>query len=148
MNPGQDWIVAATMATEVPPAPAPGFPAKMIPLAIAAVAHVIRNRVASPLFPDTAVEVVLQPKQFSAVCRWVTGRSYWAEALAGRWFPRHVLRCLSAWQDPSQPTPVPGALYYYSPVSMVPRDAVPYWTVGKTEIPCPGLDPGWFRFYA
>jgi spore germination cell wall hydrolase CwlJ-like protein len=115
----------------------------MIPLAIRAVADTIRARVASPLFPNTAVEVVLQPKQFSAVCR----EDYWRRALAGTWQPAHVARCLRLWQDLTLPAVAPGALWYYSPISMVPQGSVPSWVAGRTRVPTPQIDSFYFRFY-
>lgn len=140
---GQDYLVAATIATEVPPTATTDFSADQIVLAIRAVCDVIRNRVASPLFPNTAVEVVLQPRQFSAVCR----EDYWRHALAGRWFPRHVASCLAAWRYAPAPPVVPGALYYFSPISMEPVGREPTWLAGKTELIIPKLNPHYFRFF-
>ena len=142
MSDGQDWIVACVIATEVPPKSTGGFSAVMIPVAIQAVSDVIRNRAASGKFPDTAVEVVLQPKQFSAVCR----EDYWRKAMAGKWFPAHVAKCLAIWQNPGPPV-APGALYYYSPISMVPPMSAPGWAAKLTEVPAAGLDRTYFRFY-
>lgn len=140
---GQDYVVACTIATEVPPTPTTNFSSDMIVLAIRAVCDVIRNRVASPLFPNTAVEVVLQPKQFSAVCH----DDYWRHAVAGHWFPRHVASCLAAWRYAPAPPVVLGALWYFSPVSMEPRDSFPNWFKGKQEIIVPKLNPEYFRFF-
>ena len=140
---GQDWIVACVVATEVPPKPTGNFTAPMIPLAIRAVCDVIRNRVGDARFGDNAVSVVLQPKQFSAVCR----EPYWRDAMAGKWFPHHVQQCLEVWQDNPTGNVVPGAKWYYSPISMVPRWSEPSWVKGLTEVTVEGLDTAYFRFY-
>lgn len=139
---GQDYVVACVIATEVPPVPQGSFTNDMIPLALRCVADVIRNRVASPDFPHTAVEVVLQKNQFSAVCR----EDYWRRAMAGLWQPRHVDLAMKIWQA-RQPTVVPEALWYYSPISMVPKDSEPSWLSGKTEVLVPTLSREYFRFY-
>lgn len=138
---GQDYVVAAVIATEVPPQVKPDFPDTQIALAIEAVAEVIRNRVASPKFPNTAVQVVLQKNQFSAVCR----EDYWIKCLAGLWFPTHLSRCLQLWQQSRQPPLVPGALYYYSPVSMNPPMSKPSWWDDTREVKSP-INPDYFRF--
>lgn len=139
---GRDYVVACVIATEVPPQPTGTFTAEMILIGIRAVCAVIRNRVAAA-FAEDAVGVVLAPKQFSAVCR----EDYWRKAMAGRWFPGHVAKCLHEWQHPA-PVPIAvGATYYYSPVSMVPPGRVPDWVAGKTEVLVPGLDRQYFRFY-
>lgn len=139
---GPDWIVAATIATEIPPRPQGPFTREMIPVAIAAICDVIRNRVHDPRFPDTAVEVVLQPRQFSAVCR----EDYWRRAMAGLWEPSHMARCLEEWQHPAEHATAPGATHYYSPVSMVPPDREPSWIHGMTEVPV-AVDKSYFRFF-
>jgi len=139
---GRDYIVACVIATEVPPLATGTFTNAMIPLAIQAVCDVIQNRAASPGFPDDPVSVVLQPKQFSAVCR----EEYWRQAMAGMWFPRHVAMCLGYWQ--TAPAPSMDALWYYSPISMEPPGRVPSWVEGKTEVLIAGLDREYFRFYA
>ena len=140
---GQDYVVAVVIATEVPPEPTGTFTAEMIPLALHAVCDVIRNRVADPEFPDTAVQVVLQPKQFSAACR----EDYWIRAMAGLWFPTHVANAFTTWQAHTSPI-TDGACWYYSPVSMEPAGSQPAWIAGKREVLVPGLDRGYFRFYA
>jgi spore germination cell wall hydrolase CwlJ-like protein len=139
---GQDYVVAVTIATEVPPEPTGTFRASMVPIAIQAVADVIRARVRDPRFPNTPVEVVLQPKQFSAVCRQV----YWRRAMAGEWFPGHVATCLAIWKA-DRPPVAPGALWYYSPVSMVPPGREPSWAAEKTAVYVEHLDPYYFRFF-
>lgn len=141
-----DWIIAATIATEVPPVPRDSFSAGMILQAIECVAEVIRNRVRTPGFPKTAVEVVLQPHQFSAVRLGDDAGNYWVHALAGLWQPQHVQRCLQIWQESASPL-VPGVLWYYSPISMVPKDSEPHWLAGKEEVLVPGIDREWFRWY-
>lgn len=158
-----EWIVAATIATEVPPAPVQSsaskvpFTQSMILAAQQAVAEVIANRVADPRFPNTAVNVVLQPKQFSGTLRGLASipkRDIWADALAGTWFPTHVQECLLAWRRVLEMLRtgqdrrlVPGALWYYSPVSMEPPFRVPDWAPPKTAVPCEIIASDYFRFY-
>lgn len=139
---GRDYVVACVVATEVPPVPTGTFTADMIPTAIRAVCDVIRNRVADPRFPKTAVDVVLEPGQFSAVCR----QDYWRKAMAGSWFPTHVAGALAAWRELLSPV-APGALWYYSPISMDPPDSAPSWAANRREIVVPGIDPEYFRFF-
>ncbi len=165
MASAEEWLVAATIATEVPPAPVQSsaskdmFTSAMILIAQQAVAEVIANRVAAPGFPKTAVQVVLQPKQFSGTLRGLSlpkdmKRDIWADAIAGLWFAPHVLECLQAWRRvvEMQRTGhdawiVPGALYYYSPVSMAPPFRIPDWAAGKVAVPCERVSPDYFRFY-
>lgn len=139
---GKDWIVAATVATEVPPPGTTALDDASVALARQAVCNVIRARVTSGRFPNDPVLVVLQPKQFSAVCT----QDYWRNACAGLWCPSHVAACLAEWQG-STGNAAAGALWYYSPISMIPKDAEPVWVPGKTEILVPGLDREFFRFY-
>jgi spore germination cell wall hydrolase CwlJ-like protein len=114
----------------------------MVPVALQAVCDVIRNRVANPAFPDTPVQVVLQPKQFSAVCR----EDYWIRAMAGLWEPAHVAAALSTWQAHG-PVVAPGACWYFSPVSMTPPGSQPPWIAGKAEVLVPSIDRAYFRFF-
>lgn len=139
----QGYIVASVIATEVPPVPKPDFPDTQIALAIEAVAEVIRNRVddTTPQWPNTAVQVVMQKNQFSAVCR----QDYWIKCLAGAWFPNHLQRCWQLWQQERQPPLVPGALYYYSPISMDPPHSKPSWWNDAREVKSP-INPDYFRF--
>ena len=141
-----DWVVAATIATEVPPVPQGVFTADMIPRARRAVAEVIRNRHTSGRFQPTPAEVVLAPRQFSAVCR----EDYWRRAVAGTWQPRHVMRSLDAWYaavtDPTGDL-ADGATHYYSPISMVPKWSAPGWIQGMTEVRIPGISRDFFRWY-
>jgi hypothetical protein len=144
VTPGQDYVVAVVVATEVPPpGTIPAFTDDMVVIALRAVCEVVRNRVAHPAFPDTAVQVVLAPKQFSAVCR----EDYWIRAMAGLWEPRHVQQALDTWQHHAPISLVPGALWYYSPASMSPPFSEPPWLVGKTEVLVEGLSRDYFRFY-
>lgn len=142
----QEWIVAATIATEVPPYPHGAFTAEMIPVSLRAVAEVIRNRASSPHFPDTAVEVVLQPRQFSAVCR----DAYWTQAIAGKWCDTHVDNALDAWRyavgEPAYDI-AQGATHYFSPCSMKPVGSVPAWIQNMTEINIPSIDTTFFRWF-
>jgi len=138
-----DYLVAVTIATEVPPRPTGNFTEPMIDLAIRAVAEVIRNRAADPHFPDTEAAVVLQARQFSAVCR----EDYWRRAICGDWFPAHVERCLRIWHEIPIRSVVPGACWYYSPISMVPPFRVPDWAKALVEVPLEGMHADYFRFY-
>lgn len=135
------WTVAAVVATEVPPQAKPDFGDDQIALAIRCVLDVMKNRAALGTWGDTLVEVVLAPKQFSAVCR----EDYWIKAMAGKWCPSHVQRCFQevVLDRPAQID----ATYYYSPVSMKPPGAVPGWAASKTEVLVPGLSTTYFRFY-
>lgn len=141
---GPDYVVACVIATEVPPVPTGSFTEAMIDPAIQAVAQVIRNRAADPRFPNTPVEVVLAPRQFSAVC----SQDYWRRAMAGKWEPSHVDRCIAGWcgLTGSLLTDFP-ALWYYSPYSMVPKDSAPSWAATRTEVLVPGIDREYFRFF-
>lgn len=162
----EEWLVAATIATEVPPTPlrSPNskeqFTAEMIMPAQQAVAEVIAHRVADPRFPKSPLAVVLQLKQFSGVLRGLSlsdvgHRDIWLEAVDGQWFPQHVAECLQAWRrvcewarTSATGNPlVPGALWYYSPVSMLPAGRVPGWALGKTPVPCTWVAADYFRFY-
>lgn len=142
---GREYVVAVVMATEVPPVPQAEFTAEMIPLALRAVANVIRNRTVRPGFPEDPVSVVLAPKQFSAVCR----EPYWRDAMAGRWQPNHVRTALQVWRASAidRVSLVPGATHYYSPISMIPRGSSPTWAAGMDEVLVPGLSREYFRFY-
>jgi len=130
-----DFIVAVTAATEIPPdAPIEEFKAVM---------DVMRNRVKSPHFPDTPVEVVLQRNQFSAVCR----EKYWFDALNGKWLPKHVEKCYNLWIQGGEDT-TDGAVYYYSPISMNPPNSKPKWNFTHLEETSPkGVRKNYFRFY-
>jgi len=162
----EEWIVACTIATEVPPSPVQSsgskemFTAAMILVAQQAVAEVIANRLANPAFPKTAAGVVLQPKQFSGTLRGLSvtkGKDYWVDAITGNWFPQHVAECLQAWRRVQEMIRtghdgrvVPGALYYYSPVTMSPPFRVPDWVSAPTpkqSIPCERISADYFRFY-
>ncbi len=144
----RDILVAATIATEVPPVHRRDeilgityeFTTEMIPLAIAAVADVIAGRVLNHRFPNDPVAVVLQPKQFSGV-----GKDYWIRAISGHWFPQHVGACLDEWHR--QRSYELGALWYYSPVSMIPPMSSPPWVMRLHEVLVPGLSKDYFRFY-
>jgi len=141
-----DYLVAVTIATEVPPRPTDVFTADMIDPAIRAVCEVIHNRTADPHFPDSPVAVVLQPKAFSADCK----QDYWFRAVAGSWLPRHVARCYDTWMESSvKPwTPlVRGAVYYFSPVNMNPRGAEPKWMKGLEEVVFPAVSNWYFRWF-
>lgn len=142
-------LVASVMATEIPPQQPPDgppFTPRMRELAQRAIASVIRNRVALPGFPDTAAEVVLQRKAFSAV--WlsqVRGQDYWIRACAGRWFPAHVASCLQAWSDRG-PDITDGCTHYYSPIHMEPPGREPDWWQQLEEVEIEGLTGPYYRF--
>lgn len=137
------YIVAVTVATEVPPdAPIEEFKA---------VIDVMRNRAASGRWSMRAgrrtdaqalVHVVLSKNQFSAVCR----EGYWRRAMAGDWQPRHVARCFDLvatdWPDTTD-----GATHYYSPIGMIPPSRVPLWQPGMRETFPPGVRALYFRFF-
>lgn len=157
----EEWLVAATIATEVPPKPTtnPNSPqawtAEAIPLAIRAVAEVIAVRAKTNGFPQSPLGVVLQLKQFSGVLRGLSlkdvgHRDIWIEAVSGLWFPEHVGRCLAEWRRISRDPETRiagGATHYYSPVGMLPPGSKPSWTVGKTLVAVAGVPLDWFSFY-
>jgi len=151
----EECLVAATIATEVPPNPTGAFTAEMIPLAIRAVAEVMDNRTRAPQFAKTALGVVLQPKQFSGVMRGITAaalghRDIWLDAVSGAWKPDHVARCLAEWRRLArnpEPRLAPGALFYYSPSGMIPKGRVPDWVANLTPVPLVGVSEEFFRFF-
>jgi len=157
----EEWIVAVTIATEVPPTPTKSvnsqetFTAAMIMAAQQAVAEVILTRARDPRFPHSAAGVVLQPRQFSAVMRGLTAaalghKDIWLEGMAGEWFPQHVEECLSTWRRVAagKATPlVKGATHYYSPVSMKPPLSAPSWVSPMTPVVCAGVSSDYFRFF-
>lgn len=144
MMPGGDFVVACVVATEVPPTgTVAAFTDDRVALGLRAVCEVIRNRAASGQFPANPVEVVLQPKQFSAVC----SQDYWRRAMAGLWEPAHVQAALDTWQHPAPIALVPRVLWYYSPASMNPPFSEPSWLAGKVEVVVDGLSGDYFRFY-
>lgn len=139
---GRRYIVAAVVATEVPPT---------APLAeFKAVIDVMRNRAASGRWGGAnlsrtswaaLVHVVLAPHQFSAVCN----ADYWRAALAGEWQAAHVERCYyllgEGWPDTTD-----GATHYYSPIGM-PAHRVPDWAAAMREVRPDGVRPEFFRFF-
>lgn len=155
----EEWLVAATIATEVPPSPAskPGFApwtAEAIPLAIRAVAEVIAARVGKSGFAQRPLGVVLQVKQFSGVLRGlrltdVGHRDIWLDAVSGLWFPDHVSRCLAEWRrtERSEARIAGGATHYYSPVGMLPPGSKPQWAVSMPQVSVAGVPADWFSFY-
>lgn len=156
----EEWLVAATIATEVPPVPTrspysrDGWPAEAIPLAIRAVAEVIAERVTRDGFPDAPLGVVLQVKQFSGVLRGVTlrqvgHRDIWLDAVTGSWFPGHVGRCLAEWRRLARSAEriAGGATHYYSPVSMLPPGSTPRWAVDMEPVAVIGVPADWFSFF-
>lgn len=156
----EEWIVAVTIATEVPPRPTtnPNSPqpwlAEAIPLAIRAVAEVVATRAKTNGFPNSALGVVLQLKQFSGVLRGLSlkavgHRDIWLDAVCGIWFPDHVGKCLAEWRRVMRSAEriAGGATHYYSPVGMLPPGSKPSWVVGKTLHTVTGVPIDWFSFY-
>ena len=130
----QVYLVAVTIATELPPdAPLEEYKA---------VIDVIRNRVKSGRWGKLAVDVVLARNQFSAVCR----ETYWRNAVAGNWLPSHVERCLNLWTVDWADT-TDGAMYYYSPISMIPQWSAPAWAASLVEVTVEGTRPTHFKFF-
>ena len=130
----QLYIVAVTAATEIPPFPdTPEAEFK-------GVIDVIRNR--ARIFRKSLVDVVMAPRQFSAVCR----ETFWRDAICGKWFPAHVERCYRLLQQDWSDT-TGGATHYYSPIGMVPRGSVPSWAGSMVEISIEGVRPNYFRFF-
>lgn len=142
-----DRLVAATIASEVPPPGTTKFTPDQIALARLLVAEVIYHRVKYQKWGDTAYSVITARLQFSAVLR----EPYWFKAVLGDWFPGHVDACAAAWAAvnvPGYSFKLPAlTLNYYSPVSMVPAGAVPPWVPGLVEVIVPELDRDYFRFY-
>jgi len=142
-------LIAATIASEVPPPGTTKFTPDQITLARLLVAEVIHHRAASQKWGHVgdAYAVITARLQFSAVLR----EEYWFKAVLGEWFPGHVDTCEAAWNavnTPGYSFTLPAlTLNYYSPVSMKPAGAVPPWVKGLIEVPVPGLDPDYFRFY-
>jgi len=135
MQQAHDYLVAVTVATEVPPdAPIEEFKA---------VIDVIRNRVKAGKWGPLPINVVMAPKQFSAVCR----EDYWRRAVAGTWFPHHVEKCLALWRSSWAPDTTDGATYYYSPISMIPQWSAPSWAASLTEVQVAGTRPTHFKFF-
>lgn len=135
-NAARDYVVAVTVATEVPPdAPEAEF---------RAVIDVIRNRMADDRFPTDEVEVCLQPRQFSAVCR----EDYWRLAMAGRWLPSHVAKCYALWRREWTDT-TDGATHYFSPIGMSPTGTEPDWAASPEmeEVEVVGVRADYFRFF-
>jgi len=131
-----DYLVAVCVATEVPPHDSPIEEMK-------AVIDVIRNRARLGTFGGPlAVDVVMKPRQFSAVCR----EDYWRRALNGEWFPWHVEKALELWRQEWEDT-TDGATHYYSPISMVPKWSAPSWAPSMTPVNVPGVRGDYFRFF-
>lgn len=131
---GMYYIVGVVVATEVPPdAPIEEFKA---------VIDVMRNRAKRSNNIGDLVSVVLAKNQFSAVCR----EDYWRKAMAGKWLPQHVDKCVElvkqSWEDTTD-----GATYYYSPVSMIPKWSAPAWAERFIEKEVKGVRKEFFRFY-
>jgi hypothetical protein len=138
------------------------------------IAQVIYNRVASPRYPDTAVEVILQRAQFSAFNPytksdhkmkpaeifqahfWKVAKPAGGAALLA-YAIDHASKMVEADAEGQRISDLitPATLHYWSPVSLDPktqhRDAegfrAPYWWPTATRIYTPeGFDPERFRF--
>lgn len=118
----------------------------------------IRNRVESKRYPNTFGAVVMQPSQFSAFNDWqgvgeddmyelglahirkhaLADKLPYAEACAA-----HVIAA-PMWQRPFSSR----VLYYYSPVSMIPKRTQPKWWDAEVrrEVLVSGVDPDRFVF--
>lgn len=125
-------IVAVVVATEVPP--------DSPDAEIRAVIDVMRNRAKARAL--SLVEVVLQPKQFSAVC----SQDYWRRAMAGKWQPLHVARCYG-WVQRDWVDTTDHSTHYFSPISMEPAGRVPDWIKDMNEVNVSGVRAGYFRFF-
>lgn len=127
------------------------------------IAWVVRNRVASPRFPHTVEEVVLQPRQFSRFNDWAESlaeggpAAVWDAAqawLAGRpadlaLLPDATALAAKVLAAPASAAPFgPRVLHYYSPRSMAPPHSVPrwWWREIEREVPLLRIDPNRFRF--
>lgn len=136
----QDYLVAVTVATEIPPARTDEAGPEV---EIEAVIDVVRNR--ARLWGQSPAEVVLARRQFSGVCQ-----EYWKRALAGQWFPAHVGRCYALWLDRFRfnvPDITHGCTHYYSPIGMKPPGRVPRFAQLGTEVVIPGVRRTHFRFF-
>jgi hypothetical protein len=117
------------------------------------VAWTIRNRVESRFRGDsTYTQVVLAPQQFSG---WFISRAR-DRMLALTWSTRNrsdwdeaIEITLAVMRAPRELNPIPNINHYYSPVSMIPKGAEPFWA--KNELPeviIPGQGFDRFRFFS
>lgn len=140
-------LVAATIASEVPPPGTTKFTPAQIDLARLLVAEVILHRMQSQKWGVSAYDVITARMQFSAVLR----EAYWFKAVLGDWFPGHVDACQKAWETVTAPGysfKLPAStLNYYSPVSMVPVGSSPPWAKALVEVTVDGMDRDYFRFF-
>lgn len=90
-----------------------------------AVAWVIRNRVESGRYPDTAEGVARQPYQFSAWNDPRTGGNGWVHVRSGDAYDEALDVAISVFAGHT-PDPTYGATHYYAPAGM-PGEAAPYW---------------------
>jgi hypothetical protein len=122
------------------------------------IAQVIYNRVRSPRYPDTAVEVILQPMQFSAFNQYrrdLAKRAIW-KACAFRqdeillaYAIDHAARMVEADAEGQRISAdiTPNTYHYWSPVSMVPKGRQPAWVSSASWLYTPeGIDPNRFVF--
>lgn len=97
------------------------------PAGMAAVAHVLLNRVADGRWGPTLFDVCLAPWQFSC---WNRGDPNRKLMLLLEDSDALLSQCLNAMAEaPSQPDPTGGATHYYADTMV----SVPNWTVGATQ---------------
>lgn len=133
------------------------------------IAAVIQNRVRSSRYPDTFVEVILQPSQFSAFNpytadadvrhRWRNLAALWLSvaatltrkqlALHLAYAIDHAAKMLEADVDGHRISDLvsPATLHYFSPISMKPVGSAPAWAKTASRLYTPaGIDPQRFIF--
>lgn len=149
----EDWLALVTVTES------------NLPHEYAYLQWVMRNRVESPRFPDTYRDMLMQPRQFSALNRWCSDRNQ----IKGQLQPDEIWRLLFASRDavereklfplalacakevlaaPRWRAPFdPEVLHYYSPQSMIPKGAVPAWAKAAAwQFTPPGVNPQRFVF--
>ena len=123
-----------------------------------AVANVIKNRVGTTTvngkgFRNTIQDVISEPAQFSSY-----GNKWYNEAITyyntgtieneyDRMVLKETMRVIIPIFYNEEEDITCGCTYFYSPISMVPKDRVPDWVSGKTEVIIDGVDSRCFRFY-
>lgn len=143
-----------------------------LPHEMPCIAWALRNRVASPRFPNTMKDVVLQERQFSAWNPWTHGKfknrfpqeeiyhEMWKtldQPTRDRLYPLALevakfvlgstadtnMKPAPAWNEPFSPD----VCWYYSPVSMIPKGSAPSWAAKAARTFTPsGIDPARFVF--
>jgi len=137
LDTAEDYVVAVTIATEV--GPDSTKEERM------AVASVIWNRARhSHISP---LRVVMAPKQFSGVLK-----EYWGRYLSGESMELLTQQCYNEWRHLKESGGAAATLprhirWYYSPISMTPKNRAPGWTKELTYHETPDIDNSRFRFY-